>query len=158
METYILPYCSLTVRYAHIIELIFSFHIAFTLSLSDIYWESYDSLKFLLYKKKKLVQWLKYDVILYNFDKYGHKSYKYNVCYARSCVMYIGSCPILHSADRCLTASYAARYSTHSTDRQLNGSGQVSLTDRCPLAWIRATLSCLGSSSVKVHLCSSLLL
>ena len=52
------------------------------------------------------------------------------------CIVYIGSCSTLHSTDRCPAASYIAINSTHSTDRKLYDSIQVSLMDRCPLAQI----------------------
>ena len=71
------------------------------------------------------------------------------------CIVHIGSCPTLHSTDRCPAASYTAINSTHSTDRQLHDPRQVSLMDRCPLAQIGPIYSGLGSSGVKVHLCSN---
>ena len=43
----------------------------------------------------------------------------------------------LEAAQHCIVQTvveHAARHSTHSTDRQLYESGQVSLKDRCPLA------------------------
>ena len=43
---------------------------------------------------------------------------------------------VLEAAQHCIVwtaARHAARHSTHSTDRQLYESGQVSLKDRCPL-------------------------
>ena len=56
--------------------------------------------------------------------------------------MHVRSCLVLHSAcwklaGHCIVqtaARHTARHSTHSTDRQLYESGQVSLKDRCPLA------------------------
>ena len=56
------------------LELIFVVAMVFVLSQSDLFWEKVDILKFLAYKKLKiLVLWPKYITILYNFDKPGCK-------------------------------------------------------------------------------------
>ena len=57
-----------------------------------------------------------------------------------------------------LQACHPTSHSIHSIDRQPYSSGQVSLMDRCILAWIEPAKSGLGSGGVKVYLCFSLLL
>ena len=61
-------------RYINLVKLNFCFLMVFILFQSDIYWESYGVLKFLVYKKSKIfVLWPKYVMILYNYDKNGYK-------------------------------------------------------------------------------------
>ena len=65
---------SLDVWYTHFIKLIFSFLMVFILSQLDILRNIW-YFKVLVYKKSKtFVQWPKYIAILYNFDKYNHKT------------------------------------------------------------------------------------
>ena len=73
-------YIYIYVRYTHLIELFFSFLIVFTLSQSDVYWENYDVLKFLVFKSRKYssnglnISW--YHIILINSTNTIHTTQK----------------------------------------------------------------------------------